>query len=300
MQSAGQESVPAGHLANRGAVVIGGSRGVGRAVAELLARLGAGVVVNGRDAGAVSEAVDAITGAGHAAVGFAGSPADETTAEALVAECVSQYDRIDILVNCAGIAEPPGSTILTISGAQFDDLMASHIGTAFHSCRAAAPRMVAQSAGAIVNTSSFAYLGDYGGTGYPAGKGAVNGLTMAIAAELKEHRVRANVVCPGAKTRLSTGTDYEEQIRTLHRRGLLDEVSMHGALEPAPPEYVAALYAYLVSDLAEQVTGQILIGAGNFVGLFNRPTPALLGYRDHDTSPPWRLDELHTMIAGAS
>ncbi|MET0896611.1 MAG: SDR family oxidoreductase [Mycobacterium sp.] len=287
-------------LENRSAVVVGGSRGVGRAVAELLATLGAAVVVNGRAEDAVSDTVNAITAAGHAAIGFAGSPADEATAEALIGTCVSHYGRIDILVNCAGIAEPPESSILTITGAQFDDLMTSHLGTVFHCCRAAAPRMVAQSAGAMVNTSSFAYLGDYGGTGYPAGKGAVNGLTMAIAAELREHGVRANVVCPGAKTRLSTGADYEGQIQTLHQRGLLDEISMQGALAPAPPEYVAALYAYLVSDLAEHVTGQILIGAGNFVGRFDRPAPALLGYRDHDTSPPWSLDELHGMVSAKS
>ncbi len=285
-------------LQNRGAVVIGGSRGVGRAVAELLARLGAGVVVNGRDGDAVSQTVAAITGTGHAVTGFAGSAADEATAAAVIATCVSHFDRIDILVNCAGIAEPPDSSILTVTGAQFDAVMASHIGTVFHACRAAAPQMVAQSSGAIINTGSFAYLGDYGGTGYPAGKGAVNSLTLAVAAELKQHRVRANVVCPGAKTRLSTGTDYEEQIRTLHRRGLLDEVSMQGALNPAPPEYVAALYAYLASDLARDVTGQILVGAGNFVGRFDRPTPAFLGYRDHDTSPPWSLEELHTMVVG--
>ncbi|MGB3481468.1 MAG: SDR family oxidoreductase [Mycobacterium sp.] len=287
-----------GLLQNRGAVVVGGSRGIGRAVAELLARLGAGVVVNGRTAGAVDEAVNTITGSGHTAAGFVGSPADEATAEALIATCVERFDRIDILVNCAGIAEPPGSSILTVTGGQFDVLMASHLGTAFHTCRAAALRMVAQSAGSIVNTGSFAYLGDYGGTGYPAGKGAVNGLTMAVAAELKEYGVRANVVCPGARTRLSTGSQYHAQIRTLHRRGLLDTTSMEGALDPAPPEYVAALYAYLVSDLAVDVTGQILIGAGNFVGRFNRPTPEFLGYRDHNPSPPWSPEELHAMITG--
>lgn len=281
-------------LEGRGAVVVGGSRGVGRAVAELLARLGAGVVVNGRDPDAVAAAVDAIDDA----VGFSGSPTDDATAEGLIGMCVNHFGRIDMLVNCAGIAEPPGSSILTVTGAQFDALMAGHIGTAFHTCRAAAGHMVAQRSGAIVNTSSFAYLGDYGGTGYPAGKGAVNGFTMAIAAELREHGVRANVVCPGARTRLSTGAQYEQQIRTLHRRGLLDEVSMHAALHPAPPDYVAALYAYLVSDLARDVTGQILIGAGNFVGRFARPRPDLLGYRDHSASPPWSLDELHAMIAG--
>ena len=167
----------------------------------------------------------------------------------------------------------------------------------FATCRAAAPRMVAQRRGSIVNTSSFAFLGDYGGTGYPAGKGAVNGLTMAIAAELAEHGVRANVVCPGAKTRLSTGADYEQQIEGLRRRGMLDEISAQGALNAAPPEYAASLYAYLVSDLSERITGQILIGAGGFVGRFNRPSPMLLGYRDHEHSPPWSINEIDAMLS---
>ena len=156
--------------------------------------------------------------------------------------------------------------------------------------------MVAQGGGAIVNTSSFAFLGDYGGTGYPAGKGAVNGLTLAIAAELKEHGVRANVVCPGAKTRLSTGPDYEAQIADLNRRGLLDDASMQGALDAPPPEYAAPTYAYLVSDLAKDVTGQIFIAAGGFVGRFDRPSPAVIAYRDHHDSPPWSMAELRAKM----
>jgi len=284
-------------LAGRGAVVVGGSRGVGRAVAILLAELGAGVVVNGRAEDAVEDTVAAITAAGGAATGVCGSPSTEQTAAKVVDTCVEAYDGIDILINCAGTAEPAGSSILTITTAQFDALLDSHLGTVFHSCRAAAPRMAAQGSGAIVNTSSFAFLGDYGGTGYPAGKGAVNGLTMAIAAVLADSGVRANVVCPGAKTRLSTGADYEEQIHTLNRRGMLDDASAHGALDAAPPEFVAPLYAYLASDLSADVTGEILIGAGGFVGRFDRPSPALLGYRDHHTSAPWSLPELHAMIS---
>ena len=97
--------------------------------------------------------------------------------------------------------------------------------------------MAAQGHGAIINTSSVAFLGDYGGTGYPAGKGAVNALTMAIAAELKAYGVRANVVCPGARTRLSTGVEYEKHIADLHRRGLLDEVTMRASLDSAPAEF---------------------------------------------------------------
>ena len=208
-----------------------------------------------------------------------------------------EFGRIDILVNCAGTAEPTGSSILTITPAQFQDLIDAHLGTVFQTCRAAAPLMAKQGSGAIVNTSSFAFLGDYGGTGYPAGKGAVNGLTLAIAAELAEHGVRANVVCPGAKTRLSTGPEYEAHIAALNRRGLLDDVSMQGALDAAPPEYAAPIYAYLASDLAADVTGQIFIAAGGFVGRFDRPTPSIVAYRDHHDAPPWTIDEISRKVS---
>ncbi len=279
-----------------GAVVVGGSRGIGAAVATLLAELGAGVVVNGRDADAVDETVGAITAVGGLALGLPGSAADDETATALIALCENEFGQINALVNCAGAAEPTGSSILGITPADFRDLIDIHLGTVFATCRAAAPRMIASGGGSIVNTSSFAYLGDYGGTGYPAGKGAVNGLTMAIAAELAEYGVRANVVCPGARTRLSTGADYEAHIESLRRRGMLDEVSAQGALDAAPAEYVAPTYAYLVSDLSVRVTGQILIAAGGFVGRFDRPSPTLLGYRDHHGAPPWSLAEIDTML----
>lgn len=280
-----------GPLAGRGAIVVGGTRGIGLAVAELLAAQGVGVVVNGRDTEAANAAAQRISGVAHA-----GSPADPDVADALVDTCTREFGRIDILINCAGTAEPAGSSILNVTSGQFRDLLDAHLATVFETCRAAAPKMVAQGGGAIVNTSSFAFLGDYGGTGYPAGKGAVNGLTLAIAAELREHGVRANVVCPGARTRLSTGADYEQHIADLNRRGLLDDVSMQGALDAAPPEYVAPTYAYLVSDAARQVTGRIFIAAGGFIGEFARPTPGFIGYRDHHSAPPWTPAELHGLI----
>ena len=284
-------------LHGTGAVVVGGSRGIGAAVSILLARLGAGVVVNGRDTDAVDETVASITAAGGRAVGLAGAASEETVAEALIALCEREFGGIGSLVNCAGTAEPVGSSILNVTPGEFRELLDAHLGTVFATCRAAAPRMVAGGGGAIVNTSSFAFLGDYGGTGYPAGKGAVNGLTMAIAAELAEYGVRANVVCPGARTRLSTGSDYEAHIESLRQRGMLDDVSARGALDAAPPDYVAPMYAYLISDLAKRITGQMFIAAGGFVGRFNRPSPEFLGYRDHHDSPPWSLNEIDGMLA---
>jgi hypothetical protein len=96
---------------------------------------------------------------------------------------------------------------------------------------------------------------------------------------------------------LSTGPEYEEQIEGLYRRGLLDEMTMRASRAPAPAAFVAPVYAYLASDLARDVTGQILVAAGGFVGCFDRPTPRVLGYRDHRDSGPWSIDDLHTMIS---
>lgn len=285
-------------LAGRAVAVVGGSRGIGRAVAELLCELGAGVVVNGRDPVAVQQTVEALRGSGGQATGVTGAANDDDVASAVISVCVNTFGQLDVLINCAGIAEPQHSSILQITPAEFDELIGAHLGTVFHTCRVAAPVLAAQGHGAIINTSSVAFLGDYGGTGYPAGKGAVNGLTMAIAAELKADGVRANVVCPGARTRLSTGPEYEEHIENLYQRGLLDELTMRASLDAAPAAFVAPVYAYLASDLARDVTGQTLVAAGGFVGRFDRPTTQLLGYRDHNSSDPWSVDELHAMISG--
>jgi NAD(P)-dependent dehydrogenase (short-subunit alcohol dehydrogenase family) len=261
----------------------------------MLARHGAGVVINGRNADVAAAAADGIDGA----IAYSGSPSDPVIADALIDRCTDEFGRLDILVNCAGTAGLAAESILTVSSTQFRELVDAHLMTTFETCRAGAPKMVEQGSGSIINTSSFAFLGDYGGTGYPAGKGAVNGFTSAIAAELKEHGVRANVVCPGAKTRLSTGSDYQAHIRALNHRGLLDDVSARAALDAPPPEYVAPTYAYLASDLSKDVTGQIFIAAGGFVGRFARPKPEIIAFRDHNDSAPWTIDELDELIRKA-
>jgi NAD(P)-dependent dehydrogenase (short-subunit alcohol dehydrogenase family) len=292
--------VEQGLLAGRAAVVVGGSRGIGRQVSALLASCGAGVVVNGRDAEAARELASTITSAGGKALAHPGSPADEDTAAALVGSCLDEFGRIDVLINCAGIAGRHNSTILDVTTAEFAEFLDSHLWTVFQTCRAAAPKMVDQGSGVIINTSSFAFLGDYGGTGYPAGKGAINSFTLAIAGQLKPHGVRANVVCPGGKTRLSTGPEYEAHIGDLHRRGLLDDAGAAVALDAPPPEYAAPIYAYLASDMAAGITGEIFVAAGGFVGRFKRPGQSLIAYRDHTDSPPWSIAEIHEMVTRES
>ena len=229
--------------------------------------------------------------------GVAGSAAEPAVADALVAEALDAGD-LAAVVNCAGTAEPPGSSILTVTSAQWHTLLDAHLTSAFEVCRAAAPQLVARGGGAIVNTSSFAFDGSYGGTGYPAGKGGVTSLTYAIAAELAEHGVRANVVCPGARTRLSTGDEYEAHIADLHRRGLLDDLAFAGAQDPGPPEHAAALYLFLVTDLAAGITGQVLAAAGGFLGRVPGPAVELVAWRDHHEHPPYTPAEIAAFLVG--
>lgn len=274
------------------AIVTGSSRGVGLAVAKALAKDRCAVVVNGRDEGVARQAADEIRAAGGKARAVAGSAADPEVADRLLHTALECFGDVDILVNCAGTAEPPGSSILSVTTEQWRELIDSHVTSAFEACRAVVPKMVERGGGAIVNTGSHAFTGSYGGTGYPAGKGAVNSLTMALAAELREHGIRVNAVCPGARTRLSTGDEYASHIEELHQRGMLDDLMRVGSLRLAPPEYVAPLYAYLVGAESAGITGEVFVGAGCYLGRFPRPEPDLLAWRDHEEHPPWSVREV--------
>ena len=273
--------------------VTGSSRGIGAAVAADLAARGADVVLNGRDPRALEEWTAELAGRSTGRISaVAGSAHEPGVAEEMLDRARAGDSVVAGLITCAGVAEPAGSSILTVSQAEFTELMDAHLGTVFATCRVFAPHFVEAGSGAIVTSSSFAWKGDYGGTGYPAGKGAVTSLTMAIAAELAEYGVRANVVCPGARTRLSDGDDYEEQIRELGRRGMLDELSVAGALDPAGPEYVAPLYTYLASEESDGITGGVFAGSGGFIGRFPSPEAQILAYRDFHDSPPWSPEEI--------
>lgn len=276
------------------AIVTGSTRGIGRAVAELLVALDGSVVVNGRDPAALADTVAAL-GADRAA-GVGGSAADPAVAEALLATALERFGDVDALITCAGTAEPAGSSILSISSADWHELLDAHLTSTFETCRVVAPELVRRGGGAIVTTASHAYTGIYGGTGYPAAKGGVVSLTYALAAELREHGVRVNAVCPGARTRLSEGADYERHIDELHRRGLLDDATRMGSLDPGPPEHVAPLYAYLADPRSAPTTGEVLAGAGGYLGRFSHPDAAFVTWRPHQDHPPYTLDEVDALL----
>jgi NAD(P)-dependent dehydrogenase (short-subunit alcohol dehydrogenase family) len=283
-------------LDGRCALVTGSSHGIGREVALALAAAGARVVVNGRSAAAESVA-DEIAARGGTAVACAASVADFSAAGALVDRCVAEFGRIDVLVNCAGIPEPDGASIFDFTERDWRAVLDVHLGGTFHCCRHAAPRMAEQRAGAIINTGSHSFLGSYAGVAYPAAKGGVASLTFALATELRGYGVRVNAVCPGARTRLSTGPGYERKIRDLHERGILTDALRDVSLDPPDPRFAAPIYAFLASDRASGVTGRVFSASGGYLGVFAQGSEKLLAYRDHRGAAPFDVAEIAAAVA---
>ncbi len=279
-------------LNGKTAIVTGASRGIGRTIAFALAAEGAAVVVNGRSQKGVEEVATQLRATGARATSYAGSVADFKSAGELIECCKDTFGTVDILANVAGIAEPPGISILDTSYEEWRALIDTNLTGTFNTCRQAIPLMVEQGSGSIINTSSHAYLGKYGGAGYPASKGGVNSLTFSIAAMLKEQGIRANAVCPGARTDLNSGPDFEKNIRDLHSRGMMSSMLLKAALSPPPPEFVAPIYAVLASELGAGINGQIFTAAGGYVGIHTSTGgEKMIGLRSTEDGP-WPIEDL--------
>ncbi|MFI8241392.1 3-oxoacyl-ACP reductase [Streptomyces sp. NPDC085866] len=258
------------------AVVTGAGRGLGRAEALELARLGAAVVVNdygqpGRDgsgessAGPAAEVAAEIRESGGRAVAHTGDVADFQQARELVGLAIAEFGKLDILVNNAGILRD--RMIFSMTEDEWDSVIRVHLKGHFNTTHFAAAhwRDRAKAAGAevygrIVNTSSEAFLaGSAGQPNYAAAKGGIVGLTTSTALALAKYGVTANVICPRARTRMTADVfeGFQEP----------DE----GSLDPLAPEHVAPLVCYLASPAAARVNGQLLVVHGGMVAVVERP-----------------------------
>ncbi|HJW70587.1 MAG TPA: SDR family NAD(P)-dependent oxidoreductase, partial [Candidatus Binatia bacterium] len=198
-------------LKGRAAVVTGAGRGIGRAIAELLADEGASVVVNdlggnvdgsGAASGVADEVVDAIRGRGGTAVASYESVADFRAAERIIDTAVRKFGAIDILVNNAGILRD--RMLFNMTEAEWDAVIAVHLKGTFNCTRHAAARMREQRRGRIVSMSSTSgVFGNSGQANYGAAKDGIAGLTRVVARDLGKYGITVNAVCPGASTRMT-------------------------------------------------------------------------------------------------
>jgi 3-oxoacyl-[acyl-carrier protein] reductase len=245
-------------LAGRCAVVTGGGRGIGRAVALALAAAGADVAVAGsRDVEAVEAVAAEVRGLGRGALARLCDVRDGAAAEELIAAAVAELGRIDILVNNAGITRD--GLLMRMSDDDWDAVLEVNLKGAFHCTRSALRRMVRQRSGRIVNiTSVMGLVGNAGQGNYAAAKAGLIGLTKATAKEVGSRGITCNAVAPGwIRTRMTAGLPEEVSGQVLKQIPL-------GRL--GEPEDVAGLVAFLCSDAAAYITGQVIVVDGGLIG----------------------------------
>ena len=239
-------------LAGRVAVVTGGSRGIGRATVALLARLGAKVVINySNDDTAANNVVASVNAAGGEAFSFKANIARLDEAEHLLAATLEHFQRVDIVVCNAGIWQ--GAAVEQISEALWDSTLDINLKGAWTVCRAAVPLLKKQRSGKIVLvTSTAGQRGEAGYSNYAASKGGLIAFTKSLASELAEWGINVNAVAPGwvdtEMTKDALG-DVEQ------RKAIAAEIPI-GTI--ASPEDIAGPIAFLCSEWARHITGEIV------------------------------------------
>jgi len=283
-----------GSLDGRVAIVTGAGRGIGRSTALLLAREGASVVVNdlggavdgsGNDTGPAQDVVNEITSTGGAAIANGADISDHAAAEGLIKAAISEFGRLDVLVNVAGILRD--RMIFNMSEQEWDDVIRVHLKGTFNTSKFAAAHWrslreeTAQNR--IINFTSVSGLhGAPGQPNYAAAKMGIVGLTWSCANSLGKYGVTANAVSPAAATRMT------DSIPTDRRR--TDRPADED--QRRSPDNVATVVAYLASERSGWLTGRVVHSAGFEVSLYSNMSPVvrLIGEQ------PWQLDELADQV----
>jgi NAD(P)-dependent dehydrogenase (short-subunit alcohol dehydrogenase family) len=269
-------------LRNKVAIVTGSGRGIGRGMALLFASEGAAVVVNdlgggvdgsGGSSSPADEVVDEIRAKGGRAVASYESVTDFAAAGRIVAAAVENFGGLDILVNNAGILRD--RMVFNLSEDDWDAVIAVHLTGTFNCTRHAAAVMRQQRRGRIISMSSTSGLyGNSGQANYGAAKDGIAGFTRVVARDLGRYGITANAIAPAAATRMTgTVSDRTRQIRQ-ERGTALASGTGAPTVAAMEPEDVAPFAAYLASDAAADINGQVFVVMGGMIALLNQPAPA--------------------------
>jgi 3-oxoacyl-[acyl-carrier protein] reductase len=240
-------------LSGKNALVTGSTRGIGRAIAETLAKSGARVAIVGRE---LQKAQQAATAVGNGAQGFACDVTDTAAVAKLVADVEIAFGSIDILVNNAGITRD--NLVMRLKDDDWDSVQNANLRGAFAAIRAVSRGMMKRRSGRIINISSIiGIIGNKGQANYAASKAGLIALTKSVAKELGSRNILVNAVAPGfIETEMTAAMTPEA------REGLGQQIALERL---GTPQDVAAAVAFLASDLATYITGQVLVVDGGMV-----------------------------------
>ena len=267
-----------GLLDGRVAVITGSGRGIGRGIALCLASEGAKVVVNdpgstvdgrGKEGDPAHEVVEEIKKAGGQAVANYDSVADFAAAERIIKTAVDSFGRIDILVNNAGILRD--KSVVKMDESDFDAVLGVHLKGSFNCGRHAIPLMREQSYGRVINiTSSAGLRGNFGQSNYSAAKAGIMGLTFTWALECAKYGITVNAMAPAGLTRMV---------------GLIPGMEGKPMAPEMDPNQNAPMVAFLASEKAAHVNGQIFGRRGFAFTIFQTPRPIASMYKPGGLTP---------------
>ncbi|HEY5560362.1 MAG TPA: 3-oxoacyl-[acyl-carrier-protein] reductase [Clostridiaceae bacterium] len=244
-------------LKGKAAIVTGAGRGIGRAIAIKLAELGANVVINYRNSSKeAEELVKVLEEKGVKAIAVKADISIFSEAQDLVKKALEEFGQIDILVNNAGITKD--NLILRMKEEDFDQVINTNLKGTFNCIKHVAPVMLKRKKGRIVNVASVVgIVGNAGQSNYAAAKAGVIGITKSIAKELASRGITVNAVAPGY-----IETDMTSTLNDKVKDAMLGNIPLRRA---GKAEDVANLIAFLVSDEASYITGQVIAVDGGMV-----------------------------------
>jgi 3-oxoacyl-[acyl-carrier protein] reductase len=241
-------------LSGRVALVTGSTRGIGRSIAETLAECGARVAVVGRDATKAQEVAGQVVSG--SARGFACDVGDVASVNALVAAVEESFGSLDILVNNAGLTRD--NIMLRLKDDDWDAVIDANLRGAFAAIRAATRGMMKRRWGRIINISSVVGLvGNKGQSNYAASKAGLIGLTKSVAKEFASRNILANAIAPGF-----IETDMTNAMTAEARASLIGTIPLERL---GSPKDIASIVAFLASEHASYITGQVLVVDGGMV-----------------------------------